>query len=232
MNRCALTGLVLTLVLGSGCSGRHTSTTTQTGSSGNGLGSTQYDIHVINNSQDPGDHIVVYQDPQGGEVGLLGATQYKLNVTNNSSQFENFVIYQNDPYLYASVNSQTKDVDLQRAQLQQAQIEDGAQMLASQFGMNVEAARSLTLISDRMAQLDSQGNGITDEDRAALAGAALEVAGIQADETNAAIASMIKTGDRGAVDALVARAATNLGMPSPDALRDQILPSLGIVLGK
>ena len=206
MKKCAATGLVLILVLGSGCSGKHTGTTTQTGGSGNGLGATQYDIHVINNSTDF-QNFDIYQYPQDGGNGLLGATSYKLNVINNSAPFENFVVYQRDPDLTASLNAQSKDVDLQRAQLQQAQIEDRAQTLASEFGMNVEAARSLTLISDKMSQLDSQGNGITDEDRGALAGAALEVAGIQAEETNTAIASMIQTGDRGAVDALVARAA-------------------------
>jgi hypothetical protein len=48
---------------------------------------------------------------------------------------------------------------------------------------------------------------------------------------NSAIASMIKDGNSDAVNALMDKAATNLGMPSSTALRNQILPALGINVG-
>lgn len=132
----------------------------------------------------------------------------------------------------ASVDAQTKDVDLQRASLQQADLDNRALSLANQYQMNVESARQLTQLADQMQQLSSQGSGLSDEDRSALAGSALEVAGIQGEDVNTAIATMIKTGDQSAVNELISRAATHLGMSSPDALRRQILPSLGIQLGQ
>lgn len=127
-----------------------------------------------------------------------------------------------------SVGGDTKDVDLQRADLQQQNFNDRAQGIAQQFGMNAEAARQLVQLSDRMQALTA--SGMADADRAALADAALSVAGINSDEVSAAYAKMLKDGDQGAVNALLEKGAANLGMTNTAALRDQILPSLGITL--
>ena len=130
-----------------------------------------------------------------------------------------------------SLESGTKDVDLQQAEIEQQQVEGRAQALASEFSMNIDAARQLTQISDKMAVLQAQANGMSDDDRAALAGAALNVAGISGDDVNQAYAAYVN-GDHAAVNNLVIRAANNLGMPSDAGLREQLLPSLGINLGQ
>jgi hypothetical protein len=99
--------------------------------------------------------------------------------------------------------------------------------------MSVEAARQLTQISDRMQMLQAQGgqNGMSDDDRVAVTNAALSVAGITNEQVTAAYAGFIN-GDSNAVNALLVQAATNLGMPSTAGLKEQLLPSLGINLGK
>ena len=71
---------------------------------------------------------------------------------------------------------------------------------------------------------------MSDADRDALTQAALGVAGIQMGDVNTAIDALGKTGSTTAVDDLMTKAASNLGMPSSAALRDQILPSLGITV--
>ena len=95
--------------------------------------------------------------------------------------------------------------------------------------MNIEAARQLTQIADRMQSLTVQGS-MTDDDRQAVTTAALGVAGITNDQVTQAYAKF-GNGDKTAVEGLLTQAATNLGMPSTAGLRDQILPSLGINLG-
>lgn len=130
-----------------------------------------------------------------------------------------------------SVGGATKDVDLQRADLQQQAIEDRAQGIAQQFSMNIESARQLTQLADRMQQLTAAGKGqISDDDRQMMAEAALGVAGVKADEVTAAYAKLAQ-GDKAAVEGLLGKAAANLGMPSAAGLREQILPALGINLG-
>ena len=116
-----------------------------------------------------------------------------------------------------------------RADVQMAAIEGRAQAFASQFQMDVGAARQLTQLADRMQSLTAQGQ-MTDEDRDALSQAALGVAGISGDDVAKAYARMLNSNDQSAVDDLMTKAATNLGMPSTAGLRDQILPSLGIKL--
>jgi hypothetical protein len=130
-----------------------------------------------------------------------------------------------------SVEGNSKDVDLERADAQSAAIEDRAQTLAASYSMDIDAARQLTQLADKMTELTNQNGGMTDQDRAAVTDAALQVAGISGDEVNAAYAQAIQTKDTSAVNALLSKGATNLGMSSTAALRDQILPSLGVNLG-
>jgi len=128
----------------------------------------------------------------------------------------------------SSLDSQTKDVDLQRADLQSDLQEQRAQTLASHFGMNIDSARQLSLLVDRMNSLTDGSGQISDEDRASLSDAAFSIAHISSDDVNAAIQNYIQNGDKSALDDLMEHAATNLGMPSSAGLRDEILPSLGI----
>jgi len=125
-----------------------------------------------------------------------------------------------------SIDTDTKDVDLQRADLQGAALDSQAQSMASQFGMSFDSARQLAQLADKVSTLSSTGQ-VSEEDREAITHAALGVAGLSADDVNAAIAATI-SGDQGAMDNLMAKAATNLGMQSSAGLRDQLLPQLGI----
>ena len=126
----------------------------------------------------------------------------------------------------SSVGNPSKDVDLQRADLQQQNLNDRAQVLTSQIQMSFGSAVQLVQLSDRVQQMSAQGQ-MTDEDRDAVTGSALEIAGISSDEMNNAIARQLN-GDTTATDALLEKAAVNLGMSSASALRDQLLPALGV----
>jgi hypothetical protein len=126
-----------------------------------------------------------------------------------------------------SVDGDTKDVDLQRADLQGQNLDNKAQSLSGQFGMTFESARQLAQLADKMSSLSASG-AVSEEARDDIARSALAVAGISSDDVNTAMASMIKDGDQKAVQALMDKAAANLGMSSSAGLRDQILPSLGI----
>jgi hypothetical protein len=132
----------------------------------------------------------------------------------------------------ASEGGEIKDVDLQRVQQQLASLQSRAEAVASQFQMSVTSAVQLTQLSDRMSTLTTNGQQMTDTDRAALTEAALNVAGITMEDATAATTSMIQTGNQNAANDLLAKAAANLGMTSTATLRDQILPALGINLGQ
>jgi hypothetical protein len=128
-----------------------------------------------------------------------------------------------------SVDGSTRDTDLQQADLQQADVATRAQSVAAQFQMNYTAAVQLTQLADKVQAMTQTGT-MTSEDREAITESALGVAGIGTDDVNTAIAATIN-GDTTAINALMDKAATNLGMPSSAGLRDQILPALGITIG-
>ena len=113
--------------------------------------------------------------------------------------------------------------------MQQADLDNRASALAGQFQMNVEAARQLTQLADQMQALSAQGT-MTDDDRDALAHAALGVVGVSPADVQAAMVKATQNSDKTALNGLIEKAAANIGMPSSAALRDQILPSLGINL--
>ena len=129
----------------------------------------------------------------------------------------------------SSFDTDTKDVDLQRADLQGQNLDSEAQSISGQFGMTFESARQLAQLADKMSALSASG-AVSEEARDDIAQAALAVGGISTDDVNSAIASMVKNGDQTAVQALMDKAAANLGMTSSAGLRDQLLPSLGINL--
>jgi hypothetical protein len=129
-----------------------------------------------------------------------------------------------------SLANATRDTDLQQANLEQTDVTTRAQSVSQQFQMNYSAAVQLTELADKVQTMTKSGS-MTSEDRQAITESALGVAGISSDDMNSAIASMIKDGNSDAVNTLMDKAATNLGMPSSAALRDQILPALGINVG-
>jgi hypothetical protein len=131
-----------------------------------------------------------------------------------------------DASLANSVDTDTKDVDLQRAELQGQNLDSQAQSISGQFGMDFESARQLAQLADKMSTLSASGS-VSEEDRETITHAALNIAGLSTDDVNAAIESTIK-GDSHAMDDLMNKAATNLGMSSSAGLRDQLLPTLGI----
>jgi hypothetical protein len=122
----------------------------------------------------------------------------------------------------------TKDVDLQRRDLQDANLNIQANSFQTQFGMDFDSARQLAQLADQFQSLQVTGQ-ITEEQREQISHAALAVAGISVEDVNSAIAGMI-SGNPDAMHDLVDTAANHLHMPSSAGLSDQLLPQLGITL--
>jgi hypothetical protein len=122
----------------------------------------------------------------------------------------------------------TTDVNLQRGLAADADLDSRAQVTATQFQMNFDSARQLTALADKMAILQQEGQ-LSSDDRAALARSALAVAGLQENDVTDAIARAAN-GDQNAIEDVMMTGATTLGMPSTTMLRDQILPSLGVLV--
>jgi phage-related minor tail protein len=95
--------------------------------------------------------------------------------------------------------------------------------------MSVEAATQLAVLGDKVQMMTTQGQDLSDEDRAAVTQSALSIAGITSDDVNQALQHAV-AGDNTATDALIEKAAQNLGMPSSESLRNQLLPALGVQL--
>jgi hypothetical protein len=126
-----------------------------------------------------------------------------------------------------SVGGGTADIQQQQAAIAQQDQASRAQNFADSFQMNYNKALQLTQLSDQVKAMSANGQ-MTDEDRAAVTDQALGVAQISSAEVNAAAADAIKNGDTSSIDALVDKAATNLGMPNDQSLKDKLLPALGL----
>jgi hypothetical protein len=137
--------------------------------------------------------------------------------------------YDNQGNAY-SQNTDTRDTDLQQADLQQADVATRASAMASNLQMSVESATQLVTIADKMQKLSALGS-MTPADRDALTEASLNVAGITTGDVNQAIAATVQSGKTDQIDALMVKAANNLGMPSTDNLRTKLLPVFGINIG-
>jgi hypothetical protein len=129
-----------------------------------------------------------------------------------------------------SDESGTRDVFSMRVGFEKTQFDGEALQLATAYSLNIDAARQLTQLSDKMTELQAKAGGMTAEDQAAITDAALGVAGITTDEVNAATTQAIQHKDMTAVNTLLAKGAANTGT-TVAILRDQILPSLGLNLG-
>lgn len=120
----------------------------------------------------------------------------------------------------------TKDVDLQKAGIQQASLNARGQFVANQFAMSVSSATQVVQLLDKVRAMTGSSQ-MTDADRAAVTQSALGIANVSADQVNDAIAHAA-AGDSTAADSLMTQAAQNLGMPSADVLRNKLLPALRI----
>ena len=126
-----------------------------------------------------------------------------------------------------NIGDGTKDVELQKSDLDSANVEAQVQTIANQYQMKADAARQLVTLANQFQAATAQGS-MTAEDREAIVNGAMAVAGISADEVNAAVTKKAQNNDDSGIADLMNKAATNLGMPSSAGLRDQLLPALGI----
>jgi hypothetical protein len=131
-----------------------------------------------------------------------------------------------DGYNGYSVAGDTKDVDLQKAKIQEQGLAARAEIIANQFQMSVESATQLTQLSQKVQKMALSGH-MTAKDREAITKSALAIAGLTTDEVNEALKGALE-GDKRATEDLLEKAARNLGMDSSTDLRDKLLPSLGI----
>jgi hypothetical protein len=125
-----------------------------------------------------------------------------------------------------SLNTQTKDVDLQRADLQADDLTARAQGVAERFQMNIEAATKLTLLADKIQQINTNGTQLSADDAQAISREAFAIAGLNVNDVNAAVLRSV-SGDDNAEEELLNSAATGLGMQA-NMLKSQLLPALGI----
>jgi hypothetical protein len=189
---------------------------------------------------------ITFPDGDGGTVACTGGACVVSNTQTNAYNTGNTAGYNaaynsgesdgyndgyNDGYTAgydSSIGTSTKDTDLQKAGVQTKSLEQRAQFIANQFSMSVGAATQLTQLSDRVKQMAVSGR-MTSADRVAVTQSALGIAGLSTDQVNDAITRM-NSGDESAASALMQKAAVNLGMPSSAALRDKLLPALGVTL--
>jgi len=130
------------------------------------------------------------------------------------------------PVNASSVDTDTKDVDLQRAEIQDQNMNNRAQAIADKFSMDFGSAHQLAVLADRVQTLNAQG-AVSADDEQGVIQAAMGIAGLSQDEINSAIAQSLQ-GNESATNSLMEKAAQNLGMSSTATLRDQLLPALGI----
>ncbi len=107
-------------------------------------------------------------------------------------------------------------------QLSQAQLSNKATAVAAQFQMSYDAAYKLTQLANQVTMMETTGS-LTDADKEAVMESAFGVAGVTSDEVNSAMAKSAQ-GDNTEVEAVMGKAAMNLGMPSGATFRDKVLP--------
>lgn len=175
---------------------------------GGGSGGADVEVYVdLGVFSDPGYTDPGYTDPGYTDPGSSGSSGCDASGCN-------------------SLSGRTRDVDLQRANYEQQALNARAQVVADKFQMNFDSAIQLTQLSDKIQVMKKQGQ-MTTADRDALTQSAFGIAGVTPDEVNNALSQSIAGDDR-ATDELLDKAATNLGMPSGAALRDQLLPAMGV----
>jgi hypothetical protein len=144
----------------------------------------------------------------------IGGNEF-LNQTTGGVQFEN-----------STSTGSSKDTDLQKADVQKMNVTARAEGIANRFQMSLQASVQLVQLSDRVKLMGAQG-AMSASDRAAVTNAGLAIAGVTPAQVNQAIQKGLN-GDDSAAEAVLSKAAQNLGMPSAANLRDQLLPALGV----
>jgi hypothetical protein len=138
-------------------------------------------------------------------------------------------LYINSQGTLYSQDSQTRDTDLQQAQIQNQDFLSRAAKVSTNYQMSFSSALQLTLLADKINATTEQA--LTDQDRQAITQTTLSIAGVSSsDLTTAVTASM--SGDDTASNNLVTKISQNLGMPSDTTLRNKILPLLGVSLSQ
>jgi hypothetical protein len=138
-----------------------------------------------------------------------------------------------DPYndgLTYSENIPTRDTDLQQVQLAAVSEFQKAAQLSGGLQMNFQSAIQLTELADTIQKLQAGQSSLTSDDRAAVLGRLQGIAGITSDELATAVQEGLK-GNMTSSNALIDKVSLNLGMPA-DALRNRILPQLGVEVGQ
>jgi phosphoglycerol transferase MdoB-like AlkP superfamily enzyme len=133
-----------------------------------------------------------------------------------------------DGTLYSTQN-QTRDTDLQQAQMQQAQFYQRAAAVSANFQMDFSKAVQLTTLSDKLDAIRNQGQALSDDDRAAMMQNLSGIVGVTSDDVSNAVVAQLKGNVQPTQD-LIEAISKNLGMPSSTTLKDQILPQLGLGL--
>ena len=122
---------------------------------------------------------------------------------------------------------ETKDTELQQAQVQQTSYLQRAANVSAHYQMSFTSAAQLTALADKINAATAQQ--LTAADLQAVSNAILKIAGLSSDQVTQAVSASAGGSDTLA-NSLVTQVAQNLGMPSDAMLRDEILPSLGVTL--
>ena len=165
---------------------------------------------------------VSYAAASVGTVPVVLATD--VSSGNNEPVFQSAY----NGTIYYSVGAQTKDVDLQQAQVQDTALVQKAAQISATFQMDFNSAVQLTQLAGRIQTMQSAANELTPADRAAVTTSLLGIAGITQDEVTQAV-QQGSSGDMTGANALIGKISQNIGMPET-MLRDQILPKLGVNL--
>jgi hypothetical protein len=128
-----------------------------------------------------------------------------------------------------SQNNDTRDTDLQQANLQLANFTKRAAAVSANFQMDFSKAVQLTTLSDKLTALQGAGQAISSDDRSAIMQSLSGIVGVTSDQLTTAMVENMKGNTQPTQD-LVDAISKNLGMPNSATLKDQILPQLGLDL--
>jgi hypothetical protein len=137
--------------------------------------------------------------------------------------------------LYISANgtvysheTQTRDVDLQRTQVENSDLLKTAAAISNTFQMSMTSAVQVATLADKMNTLKKAQNQLTPDDLEAVSQGLAGIAGVTETEIHAAISAGLK-GDDTVANAVIAKAANALGMPSAATLRTGLLIPTGVI---
>jgi hypothetical protein len=168
--------------------------------------------------------------PVSGQPGYNTVTAYSVKPTGQNDA-SGAAIY-TDTYgegMLFSQGSQTRDTDLQQANLQRAGLVQRAAMVSANFQMDFGKAVQLTTLADKLNAIQSAGQSLSDGDRSAVLQTLNGIAGTTQEQLSKAVIQSLQGNSQPAQE-LVETISKNLGMPSSASLKNQILPQLGLDL--